>query len=96
MATSYEAVVRFFVEGIDRDDDTSVGGRLRAAFHQPVKVQVGRVSGELAADIRLLIDGSDASEVQLRARQLCQAALEESGLADHVGDLVDVDVRTSS
>lgn len=96
MATAYEAVVRFYVEGVTAGDDEAVTQRLRAALPAPAVVAVARVDDDLAADIRLLLDGDDASQVQIEARDLCFAALERAGLTDRVGDIADVDVRASS
>jgi hypothetical protein len=96
MATAYEAVVRFYVEGVAAGDDEAVTQRLRAALPAGAVVALARVDDDLAADIRLLLDGNDASEVQIEARDLCFAALERAGLTDRVGDIADVDVRASS
>lgn len=96
MATAYEAVVRFYIEDVAVGDDEAVTQRLRTALPAQAVAAVARVDGELAADVRLLLDGNDSSQVQLRARDLCAAALEDAGLADRVGALADIDVRASS
>ena len=96
MSTAYEAVVRFYVENVAPADDSAVTERLRAALPAAGRVELARVEGELAADVRLLVEGNDASEVQLRARDLCETALRDAGLRGQVGELADIDVRASS
>ena len=95
MATSYEAVVRFVLADA-ADDAGTVAERINAVLPSPAVVSFARVGRDLAADVRLLLDANDASEVQIAARERCQEALERSGLADRVPELTDIDVRTSS
>jgi hypothetical protein len=95
VATSYEAVVRFVIADA-ADDADAVAERIHAELPTPTVVTFERVARDLAADVRMLVDANDASQVQLAARERCQEALERAGLAGRVPELTDVDVRTSS
>ena len=95
MATSYEAVVRFVIADA-ADDADAVAERINAVLPSPAVVTFARVARDLAADVRMLIDANDASQVQISARERCTEALARAGLTDQVPDLTDVDVRASS
>lgn len=95
MATSYEAVVRFVIADA-ADDADAVAERINAELPTPTVVTFERVARDLAADVRMLLDANDASQVQLDARQRCRQALERAGLADRVPEITDVDVRAGS
>jgi hypothetical protein len=96
MATSYEAIVRFEVPDVGPGQESDLLQALRLQLPPPAVAELVRTDGGVLAEVRLLLDANDASQVQRAARQRCQDALRESGLAGRVGVIEDVDVRAST
>lgn len=96
MATGYEAIVRARAEGVPAIREHGIRGLLRQELPAEAIIEQQRDGGDgLMWTVRFMLEGEDASQAQVRARELTQQALQHAGLAEEAVVLDDAAVKST-